>query len=506
MKDVRVFVGVNEPSVPAELAGDKFEMKNMQSCRIPSLLTVKDTVIAACDKANCGADWGFIEIAVRRSADNGKTFDKLNTVFTPPARIAPKKDEEYTSAFAIDPVMVEAEDGAVVVVFDFYPECKGLHKADLLEKSNGYVEIDGKKYLKLYDSDKNIFTVREDCFVYDSDGRKTAFYLPPIHSSDNSYQTIGDMYMTDGEPEFITACPPLFPDNSHDKYVGNIYLQRSENDILVKTKKYSEDVAYECIESSAAPFTAPVTSYLFVMKSYDNGKSWTQPADITPMVKTDDDDPFFGVGPGVGLRLSNGRLLIPVYSVGTAFVIYSDDNGDSWKRTGYCENLDECQLVEYSDGTIGCFGRPAEAGNLVYSISKDNGITWMPLVTELYTARCQHSVISVPKKIYTDSMDYASDYILCSRPTGHRGADATRTDGYIALGKILGDYSVDWISEKKIKTDEIYSVSEKWADFFAYSCLSVLPDNEIGILYESFPSGYISFTKFTLDDILKGDI
>ena len=98
LKDVRVFVGVNEPSVPDELLGDKNEMCNMQSCRIPSLLSTGNTLIAACDKANSGADWGFIEIAVRLSEDCSKSFGRLNTVFTPPARIAPQTFEEYTSA------------------------------------------------------------------------------------------------------------------------------------------------------------------------------------------------------------------------------------------------------------------------------------------------------------------------------------------------------------------------------------------------------------------------
>lgn len=506
MKDIPVFVGVNEPSVPPGLSGDKIEMDNMQSCRIPSLITQENTVIAACDKANCGADWGFIEIAVRRSTDNGETFDKLKTIFTPSARIAPKNDDEYTSAFAIDPVMVEAADGSLIMIFDFYPECKGLHKAELLEKSNGYVTVDGKSYRKLYDSDGNVCTVRDDCFVYDSNGKKTNYYLPSKHDAEIAYQTTGDMYYTSGDAEFIDKCPPLIHDNKGDVYVGNIYLNRTGQEKIPTEKHYAKGCLYDCLETSAAPFTAPVTSYLFMMKSYDKGKTWSQPVDITPQVKTDDDDPFVGVGPGAGLRLRNGRLMIPVYSVGTAFIIYSDDSGESWRRTPYCENLDECQLVQYSDGTIGCFGRPAKEGNIVYSISQDNGLTWQKMYTELYTARCQHSVILIPKNIYTLEMDSQKDYILCSRPTGHRGTDATRTDGYISMGEVQSDYTIKWISEKKIKNDPIYNISEKWADFFAYSCMSVLPDNTIGILYEAFPSGYIAFNKFTVENFLKGDI
>ena len=500
MKDIPVFVSVKEKCVPESLHGDKTEMANMQSCRIPSLISADNIVIAACDKANCGADWGFIEIAVRRSDDSGAAFGELQTVFTPPVRIAPVRDTKYTSSFAIDPVTAQAADGTIIMMFDFYPESKGLHKANLLVRSNGYEKVNGEYQRKLFDK-KHMYLVHDDGFVYTGDGKKTNYYLPKNHDPKYAYQTIGDMYYTDGEPEFLTEYPPLIPDNAKDKYAGNIFLKRKNRYRLSDaSKKPSDNGFYDCIESSAAPMTAPVTSYLWVMKSRDGGKTWSQPEDITPQVKTDRDEPFFGVGPGSGQRLSTGRLLIPVYSVGKAYIIYSDDGGESWNRTSFCENIDECQLAEYADGTVACLGRPEKPGAMPYSISHDGGITWQKVKNDLYSARCQHSLISVPSELYAPQMDKAKDYVICSRPTGHRCKDGSRTDGCAALGEVQSDYTIRWLKELELKTDAVYEASKEYHDFFAYSCMAVLPDGKIGILYEAFPSGYIAFKKFETAD------
>lgn len=500
MKDIPVFVGTTEPCVPESMRGDKIEMDNMQSCRIPALLTAGNTVIAAADKANCGADWGFIEIAVRLSEDSGKTFGKLNTIFTPPARIAPKNGEEYTSAFAIDPVMARAKDGSVIMMFDFYPECKGLHKANLLVKSNGYLNKGGKYLRKLLDSDGKLYLVHEDGFVYTEKGDKTCYYLPKNHNPEYNYQTVGDLYSTEGEPEFLTEYPPLFPNNTRDKYVGNIFLKNTVESGDSAFKRKAENCGYDCIESSPAPLTVPTTSSLFCMKSYDEGKTWSQPVDITPQVKTDSDKPFFGVGPGVGVTTADGRVIIPVYSVGTAYIIYSDDSGETWHRTDACKNIDECQLAVYGDGVIGCFGRPTVAGKMPYSVSFDNGVTWRKEKCGLYISRCQHSILLLPKNCYTSEMDKNKDYIICSAPSGHKCLDASRTDGRVVLGEVQSNHNIKWIKEIYIKTDKIYENSKQYVDFYAYSCLAVLPNGKIGLLYEAFPGGYIAFKSFSVSD------
>ena len=82
------------------------------------------------------------------------------------------------------------------------------------------------------------------------------------------------------------------------------------------------------------------TSYLWMVTSDDDGKTWSDPVDITPQVK-EDWCLFFGTGPGVGIQLHtgdyDGRLVVPIYTANSnvggsqsSAVIYSDDHGATW--------------------------------------------------------------------------------------------------------------------------------------------------------------------------------
>ena len=79
--------------------------------RIPSLIRSGKTLIAAIDAQSCGADWGYIEIAIRRSEDGGETWSDIEIIAAPPARKTMLSDECYASAFYIDPCMAIAPNG-----------------------------------------------------------------------------------------------------------------------------------------------------------------------------------------------------------------------------------------------------------------------------------------------------------------------------------------------------------------------------------------------------------
>lgn len=529
MKDYPLFVGKNCDAF-RNFYDDELQFAGMKDGRIPSLLTIrngehKGTVIAAADKASCGADWGFIEIAVRRSVDNGESFSKMQTIFTPPVRKYPFDGEEYTSAFAIDPLMMETNDGKVIMLVDFYPECKGLHAARLLEKGSGYVRTDKGFALKLYTGKTKLdgmlvrkgkeFTLHSDGFVYDDNGVKTKFYVPRNHSSECAYSTFGDMYYCVGEyPQYLTEVPPLMPENKQgeDIYVGNIYVSKGKSvfnetkvDAVFKKKVFDDNGMLLCIETMPAPLRAPMLSYIFMLESNDGGKTFSQPVDITPYYKENSDGVFLGVGPGVGITLKNekckGRILAPCYILNKALVLISDDNGKSWRRNKgkFCENIDECQLVEMPDGKVFCFGRPKGGGKIPLSVSDDGGETFrkLPAVAP-EVPQCQRSVINVPESfILPDGLENDGRFILLSTPTGHDGKDRTRTEGKLYLGRIDNE-TVSFIKKYDITDKEKYASFEKYADFYAYSCLACLDDNTVGLIYEAYPSGYMSFAKISL--------
>ena len=137
----------------------------------------------------------------------------------------------------------------------------------------------------------------------------------------------------------------------------------------------------------------------------------------------------FAPGPGVGIQLRNGRLVIPCYhrvveelvhaeSVGDAahnHVIYSDDHGKTWHRGESTEaRIDESQIVELSDGSLMLKIRSNRGkGRRAISISQDGGVTWSKPTDDptLVEPVCQASFIR-----YTDSREFMKNRLLFSNP------------------------------------------------------------------------------------------
>ncbi len=110
----------------------------------------------------------------------------------------------------------------------------------------------------------------------------------------------------------------------------------------------------------------------FYQRSEDDGRSWSKPVEITAAFdafRPEYDWKVLATGPGHGIQLRNGRLLIPVWlSTGTGghahrpsvvSTIFSDNGSASWQRgeiaipnTEEWVNPNETSLVELSDGRV----------------------------------------------------------------------------------------------------------------------------------------------------------
>ncbi|HTJ31755.1 MAG TPA: exo-alpha-sialidase [Dactylosporangium sp.] len=137
---------------------------------------------------------------------------------------------------------------------------------------------------------------------------------------------------------------------------------------------------------------------LFVVSSTDGGQTWGAPRSLSGLF---DQFPYdwalHGPGPGHGIQLDTGRLLLNVAHrrviVGNTVAqryygvacIYSDDHGRTWQATGEVPvsvdyPINEARVVQRDDGSILINGRAASGGNRqrIVSVSYDRGLTWAP--------------------------------------------------------------------------------------------------------------------------------
>ncbi|WP_281954042.1 exo-alpha-sialidase, partial [Pseudophaeobacter arcticus] len=123
------------------------------------------------------------------------------------------------------------------------------------------------------------------------------------------------------------------------------------------------------------------TSQLMLVKSEDDGLSWSKSINITSQVK----DPKWHLllqGPGKGITMSDGTLVFPAQYKDEAemphsTIIYSKDRGKTWEiGTGAKPNTTVSQVVELDDGRLMLNMRDNRGGSRSVYTTSDMGQTW----------------------------------------------------------------------------------------------------------------------------------
>lgn len=235
----------------------------------------------------------------------------------------------------------------------------------------------------------------------------------------------------------------------------------------------------------------------FIIHSDDDGRSWSAPLETTRSVKRPRVATSLASGPGVGIQLRRGphrgRLIVP-FNQGPpgawkVYAAYSDDHGKSWRYGETAADTtagfgNEVQMVELADGGVMLNARN-QSGNHLRKVARscDGGRSWSPLADdpELVDPECQATIVR-----YSDPLDGKRNRILFANPA----SPDRRVNGTVRLSYDEGE---SWPVSRTV-----------YPGSFAYSCLTVLPDGTISLLYERDDYGKITFARFDLAWLTNG--
>lgn len=252
-------------------------------------------------------------------------------------------------------------------------------------------------------------------------------------------------------------------------------------------------------ESQIIAQSSQDTRRIFVMQSTDDGRSWTEPEEITASVKQENWT-WYATGPCHGIQIKKGkyrgRLVIPCDHIeaGTkkyfSHSIYSDDHGKTWLLGGTTpqDQVNECTVAELSGGQLMLNMRNYDRTqkNRKVSISKDGGLSWSDIYDDpaLIEPICQASLLSYATK------GPRRKHLLFLNP-----AMADRRENMTL--RISYDNGKSWAISRSL-----------YAGPSAYSDLCRLPNGNLGCLYEAgaeSPYEGIVYQEVSLEELESND-
>jgi len=235
------------------------------------------------------------------------------------------------------------------------------------------------------------------------------------------------------------------------------------------------------------------TSQFVLVKSEDDGLTWSDPINITEQIKNPDWYLLLQ-GPGKGITMKDGTIVFPAQykdaeQMPHSTLIYSKDHGKTWTiGTGAKSNTTEAQVVELEDGSLmlnmrdnrnrdskdGLHGRSV-------ATTKDLGKTWTVHPTSrkaLQESTCMASLISYehPDK---------GQILFFSNP------NTTKGRGHITI-KTSFDNGNTWLQENQLELHE--------ENTYGYSCMTIIDEDHIGILYEG--NKELFFEKIAIAELI----
>jgi len=236
-----------------------------------------------------------------------------------------------------------------------------------------------------------------------------------------------------------------------------------------------------------------VTGQWTLVRSDDDGQTWSEAINITAQIKQPEMC-FLLQGPGKGISMQDGTLVFPAQfqdsienkRIPRSTIVFSRDHGKTWERgTGAFDDTTEAQVVEIEPGTLMLNCRYNRGQYRVVMITRDMGRTWQEHSTSrkvlLEPGACMASLINVDRERGRPF----SGRLLFSNPN----SPGRRQRLTIKMSRSNGD---TWPESEQLLLDSGASAG--------YSCMSMIDDETVGILYEGSQS-HMTFQRIKLNDI-----
>lgn len=240
----------------------------------------------------------------------------------------------------------------------------------------------------------------------------------------------------------------------------------------------------------------------YYLRSTDQGESWSRPVEVTACFERFRPQYNWNViatGPGHGIQLASGRLLMPVWlSTGgkrhrpsAVSVIYSDDHGAHWQPGEIVGrelvNPSETEAVELGDGAVMLNMRTESPQRRRFLCTSSNGVTgWSKPApaNELLEPVCMGSTLRWPPGGAPPALILFSNpnHLGASASTGAKGISSDRVDLTIHASR---DQGRSWPVSKLLESGPS-----------AYSDLAAAPDGTVLCLYERGNSESMYHTRW----------
>jgi len=221
----------------------------------------------------------------------------------------------------------------------------------------------------------------------------------------------------------------------------------------------------------------PGVYYLRVIKSTDNGTTWSTPEDITSQITQPGwERDFKFITSGRGMQTGSGKLVHTLVNLQKGLYLFASDNhGQSWYLMDTAlQPGDESKVIELEDGTWMVNSRVNGAGHRHVHLSSDEGKTWSSKAeASLADPGCNAGLARVGERLFfsnPNSPDRRENLTL----------------------RVSDDGGKTWSEGKTV-----------CAGNSAYSSLAVLPGGDVGVLYERDDYNEIVFIRLRESEIFS---